>query len=170
MLRNYDWYYYAACLLVLLDQRTYVVGKLSYSFTLVFHGPEAPYAPGDTYNTSCYVEASGNDSLSDLDVYLNFGSITYCHNNQAVQTGRNHSCAEATVQNRTTYYFTLPDLRVADSGTYSCKISHKTEGDKVTISQNITVRDGTGGSTPIHSQTFSALLLLLAVVACYSSE
>ncbi|XP_061179762.1 uncharacterized protein LOC133188383 [Saccostrea echinata] len=160
-----------------------VLCKLAYSFTLDFPGA---YAPGDTYNTSCYVEASGNHSLSDLDVNLSFGNITYCHNSQVVPVGRNHSCAKATVQNRTTYYFTLPDLSIADSGTYSCKITHKTEGHKLTISQNIivinpstsmttqslqvTTQDGTGGSTPIHTQAFSTLLLVLVVVKCYADK
>ncbi|XP_061180338.1 uncharacterized protein LOC133188872 isoform X2 [Saccostrea echinata] len=136
-LGDFPWNFLAILLFVLLGQHTYVLCKFAYSFTLDFHGP---YAPRDTYNTSCYAEASGEDSVSDVDVYLSFGSITYCNNSQVVPVGRNQSCSEATVQNRTTYYFSLPDLRISDSGTYSCKIHNKTTGAlKISIHQNISV-------------------------------
>ncbi|XP_061180334.1 uncharacterized protein LOC133188871 [Saccostrea echinata] len=183
-LRDLPWNFLAILLFVLLGQHTYVLCKFAYSFKLDLHGP---YSPGDTYNTSCYVEASGDDSVSDVDVFLSFGSITYCNNSEVVPVGRNHSCAEATVQNRTTFYFSLPDLRISDSGTYSCKIHNKTTGAlKISIHQNISVvdpssittqsqgsvtttqADGTGGSTSIHTPTFSAFLLVLTAVALYA--
>ncbi|XP_061180335.1 uncharacterized protein LOC133188872 isoform X1 [Saccostrea echinata] len=185
-LGDFPWNFLAILLFVLLGQHTYVLCKFAYSFTLDFHGP---YAPRDTYNTSCYAEASGEDSVSDVDVYLSFGSITYCNNSQVVPVGRNQSCSEATVQNRTTYYFSLPDLRISDSGTYSCKIHNKTTGAlKISIHQNISVvdpssittqtqvhvpttqADGTGGSTSIHTPTFSVFLLVLAALAFYTDK
>ncbi|XP_061180339.1 uncharacterized protein LOC133188872 isoform X3 [Saccostrea echinata] len=152
-LGDFPWNFLAILLFVLLGQHTYVLCKFAYSFTLDFHGP---YAPRDTYNTSCYAEASGEDSVSDVDVYLSFGSITYCNNSQVVPVGRNQSCSEATVQNRTTYYFSLPD---------PSSITTQTQ-----VHVPTTQADGTGGSTSIHTPTFSVFLLVLAALAFYTDK
>lgn len=179
-LRNFPWNFHALLLFVLLGQHAYVLCKFSYSFKLDEHGL---YTPGETYNTSCYVEASGNDSVSDVDVYLSFGNSNYCHNGQIGSANRSQSCSEASNANRITYSLSLPDLRVTDSGMYSCKINNRTTGaHKLSIHQNISVVDpasitthqqlttqdnGTGGSMSIHSQTFSPVLFILAFLAFY---